>query len=73
MDSLTNVGVSVNNESKDGNFIILDTPKGFQIGTFGPYKFARSLLIHTVKDRKSTVFIVSDLESFLLTERTTSM
>jgi hypothetical protein len=36
MDSLTNVGVSVNNESKDGNFIILDAPKDYQIGTFGP-------------------------------------
>jgi hypothetical protein len=73
MDSLTNVGVSVNNESKDGNFIILDAPKDYQIGTFGAYKFARSLLVNTVKDRKSTVFIVSDLGSFLLTERTTSM
>ena len=44
MDSLTNGGVSVNNESKDGNFIILDAPKDYQIGTFGAYKFARSLL-----------------------------
>jgi hypothetical protein len=29
MDSLTHVGVSVNNESKDGNFIILDSLKAY--------------------------------------------
>ena len=29
MDSLTHVGVSANNETKDGNFIILDSLKAY--------------------------------------------
>jgi hypothetical protein len=47
MDSLTHVGVSVNNESKDGNYIILDAPTAYQMDAFGTYKFALSLLVHT--------------------------
>src|ERR671917_327580 len=33
IDSLTHVGVSVNKESKDGNLIILDAVKAYQIDT----------------------------------------
>ena len=47
MDSLMHVGVSVNNGSKDGNYIILDAPKAYQMDTFGAYKFALTLLVYT--------------------------
>jgi len=70
LDSLKHVGVSGNNVSKDRKFLPLDAPKGCQKDTFDAYKFAQSLLVHTAKDRKSAVFIMSDLRSFLLTERT---
>ncbi len=69
IDSLTEVGISVNNESKDGNLIILDAIKAYQIDTFGAFKFAKSLVMRAAKDGKAGVFNISDLGSFFVTER----
>src|SRR5688500_11076967 len=69
IDSLTHVGVSVNNESKDGNLIILDAVKAYQIDTFGAFKFAQSLVMRAAKDGKAGVFNISDLGSFFVADR----
>lgn len=69
IDSLTQVGVSVNKEAKDGNLIILDAIKAYQIDVFGAYKFAQSLVMRATKDGKAGVFNISDLGSFFVADR----
>jgi hypothetical protein len=69
IDSLTHIGISVNREAKDGNLIILDAVKAYQIDTVGAYKFAETLVKRAVKDGKAGVFNISDMGSFFLTER----
>lgn len=69
IDSLTQVGVSVNKEAKDGNLIILDAIKAYQIDVFGAYKFAQSLVMRAAKDGKAGVFNISDLGSFFVADR----
>jgi hypothetical protein len=69
IDSLTQVGVSVNKEAKDGNLIILDAIKAYQIDVFGAYKFAQSLVMRAAKDGKDGVFNISDLGSFFVADR----
>ena len=69
IDSLTQVGVSVNKEAKDGNLIILDAIKAYQIDVFGAYKFAQSLVMRAAKDGKTGVFNISDLGSFFVADR----
>ncbi len=69
IDSLTQVGVSVNKEAKDGNLIILDAIKAYQIDVFGAYKFAQSLVMCAAKDGKAGVFNISDLGSFFVADR----
>lgn len=68
-DSLTHIGILVNREAKDGNLIILDAVKAYQIDTLGAYKFAQTLVMRAAKDGKAGVFNISDLGSFFLTER----
>jgi MEDS: MEthanogen/methylotroph, DcmR Sensory domain len=70
IDSLIQVGVSVNKEAKDGNLIILDAVKAYQIDTMGAYTFAETLVMRAAKDCKAGVFNISDMGSFFLTERT---
>lgn len=69
IDSLTQAGVSVNKEAKDGNLIILDAIKTYQIDVFGAYKFAQSLVMRAAKDGKAGVFNISDLGSFFVADR----
>ena len=69
IDSLTQEGVSVNKEAKDGNLIILDAVKAYQIDDFGAFKFAQSLVMRSAKDGKAGVFNISDLGSFFVADR----
>jgi hypothetical protein len=69
IDSLTQAGVSVIKEAKDGNLIILDAIKAYQIDVFGAYKFAQSLVKRAAKDGKAGVFNISDLGSFFVADR----
>jgi hypothetical protein len=69
IDSLTQLGVSVNKEAKDGNLIISDAVKAYQIDTFGAFKFAQSLVMRAAKDGKAGVFNISDLGSFFVADR----
>ena len=69
IDSLIRVGVSVNKEAKEGNLVILDAVKAYQIDIFGALKFAKSLVIRATKNRKAGVFNISDMGSFFVTDR----
>ena len=69
IDSLTQVGVSVSKEAKDGNLIISDAVKAYQIDVFGAFKFAQSLVMRAAKDGKTGVFNISDLGSFFVADR----
>ena len=69
IDSLTQVGVSVNNEAKEGNLVILDAVKAYQIDIFGAFKFTRSLVTRAAKDGKAGVFNISDMGSFFVADR----
>lgn len=69
IDSLKQVGVSVNKEVKHGNFIILDAVKAYQIDVLGVLNFAKSLLMRAAKDGKAGVFNISDMGSFFLADR----
>ena len=67
--SLTQVGISVNKEAKDGNLVILDAVKAYQIDNFGAFKFAQSLVMRAAKNGKAGVFNISDLGSFFVADR----
>lgn len=69
IDSLKQVGVSVNKEVKHGNLIILDAVKAYQIDVSGVVNFAKSLLMRAAKDGKAGVFNISDMGSFFLADR----
>jgi hypothetical protein len=69
IDSLKQVGVSVNKEVKHGNLIILDAVKAYQIDVSGVVNFAKSLLMRATKDGKAGVFNISDMGSFFLADR----
>jgi hypothetical protein len=69
IDSLKQVGVSVNKEVKHGNLIILDAVKAYQLDVLGVFNFAKSLLMRAAKDGKAGVFNISDMGSFFLADR----
>ncbi len=69
LDSLRQVGVSVNKEVKHGNLIILDAVKAYQIDVSGVLNFAKSLLMRAAKNGKAGVFNISDMGSFFLADR----
>lgn len=69
IDSLKQVGVSVNKEAKGGNLVILDSVKAYQIDVFGAFKFAKSLVMRAAKVSKTGVFMMSDMGSFFLADR----
>lgn len=69
IDSLKQVGVSVNKEVKHGNLIILDAVKAYQIDVSGVLSFAKNLLMRAAKDGKAGVFNISDMGSFFLADR----
>ena len=67
--SLRSKGISVHDEKKRGNLIIVDALKVYQINTFGAINFAKDLVLHAAKDGKMGVFNLSDMGSFFLSER----
>jgi hypothetical protein len=68
-DELRSKGISVDNETKDGNLVIVDAVRAYQIDTYGAMKLGKSLVLRAVKEGKSGVFNMSDMGSFFLSER----
>jgi hypothetical protein len=68
-DELRNKGISVENEMKDGNLVIVDAVRAYQIDTYGAMKLGKSLMIRATREGKSGVFNMSDMGSFFLSER----
>jgi hypothetical protein len=67
-DTLKSKGISVDNEKKDGNLIIVDAVRTYQIDTYGALKLGRSLAMRATREGKAGVFNMSDLGSFFLSE-----
>jgi hypothetical protein len=63
-------GISVDHEMKEGNLVIVDAVRAYQIDTYGAMNLAKSLIMRAASDKKTGVFNVSDMGSFFLTERT---
>jgi hypothetical protein len=72
-DSLTQAGISVNNEIKNGNLVILDAVKAYQIDIHGAVKFATTLAKRAESDRKSGVFGLTEMGSFFIAEQIASL
>ena len=72
-DSLTEAGISVNNQTKEGNLIILDAVKAYQIDTYGAVKFVTTLVKQAERDGKAGVFALTDMGSFFIAERTATL
>lgn len=68
-DELRRKGISVDNETKDGNLVIVDAVRAYQIDTYGAVKLGKSLVLRAIKEGKSGVFNMSDMGSFFLSER----
>jgi hypothetical protein len=67
--ALKNKGISVDDEKKDGNLIIVDALKVYQIDISRAMNFAKDLVLRAAKDGKLGVFNLSDMGSFFLSER----
>ena len=67
-DELRSKGISVDDETKAGNLVIVDAVRAYQIDTYGAMKLAKSLVLRAIKEGKSGVFNMSDLGSFFLSE-----
>jgi hypothetical protein len=72
-DSLTQVGISVNKETKEGNLIILDAVKAYQIDTYGAVKFVTTLVKRAERDGKAGVFALTEMGSFFIAQRIASL
>src|SRR5918995_2691069 len=68
-DALRSKGISVDNEKKDGNLIIVDAVRAYQIDTYGAVKLGKSLVMRAARDGKTGVFAIPDMGSFFLSER----
>ena len=68
-DELRRKRISVDNETKDGNLVIVDAVRAYQIDTYGAMKLGKSLVLRAIKEGKSGVFNMSDMGSFFLSER----
>lgn len=68
-DSMTQVGICVNSETKEGNLIILDAVKAYQIDTYGAVKFVTTLVKQAERDAKAGVFALTEMGSFFIAER----
>ncbi len=68
-DALKSKGISVDDEKKDGNLIIVDALKVYQIDISRAMNFAKDLVLRAAKDGKLGVFNLSDMGSFFLSER----
>ncbi|MDQ3969001.1 MAG: MEDS domain-containing protein [Thermoproteota archaeon] len=67
-DALKSKGISVDNEKKDGNLIIVDAVRTYQVDTYGALKLGKSLAMRATREGKAGVFNMSDLGSFFLSE-----
>jgi hypothetical protein len=72
-NSLTQEGISVNDEIKNGNLVILDAVKAYQIDIHGALKFATTLAKRSESDGKSGVFALTEMGSFFIAERIASL
>ena len=68
-DSMMQVDISVNNETKEGNLIILDAVKAYQIDTYGAVKFVTTLVKQAERDGKAGVYALTEMDSFFIAER----
>jgi len=62
--------ISVDDERKEGNLVIVDAVRAYQIDTYGAMNLAKSLIMRAASEKKAGVFNISDMGSFFLTERT---
>jgi hypothetical protein len=67
--ALKHVGISVNNETKEGNLTILDSLKTYQIDVNGSVNFTKSLVTRAARDGKAGIINLADLGSFFVSER----
>lgn len=72
-DSLTRVGISFDSETKEGNLIILDAVSAYQMDTYGAAKFATNLVKQAETEGKSGVFALTEMGSFFIAERTSTL
>jgi hypothetical protein len=72
-DSLTQADISVNNEIKNGNLVIIDAVRAYQIEVHGALKFATTLAKRAESDGKSGVFGLTEMGSFFIAERIASL
>lgn len=68
-DALRSKRISVHDEKKNGNLIIVDALRTYQIDTYGAMNFAKDLVMRAARDGKEGVFNLSDMGSFFLSER----
>lgn len=68
-DALRSKQISVEYEKKNGNLIIVDAFRAYQIDMNGAMNFAKDLIKRATKDGKEGVFNLSDMGSFFLSER----
>ena len=61
IDSLTQLGISVNNETKKSNRIILNAVKAYQVDTYGAVKFVATLARQAERDGKSGIFALTEV------------
>ncbi len=73
LDSLSQAGICVSKETKEGNLIILDAVKAYQIDTYGAANFAATLAKRAEKGGKKGVFALTEMGSFFLAERIASL
>jgi len=71
--SLTQEGIPVSDEIENGNLVILDAVKAYQIDSHGALKFATTLAKRAESDRKSGVFGLTEMGSFFIAERIASL
>ncbi len=68
-DALRSKQISVEDEKKNGNLIIIDAFRAYQVDTNGAMNFAKDLVMRATQDGKKGVFNLSDMGSFFLCER----
>jgi hypothetical protein len=68
-DALRGKQISVEDEKKNGNLIIVDAFRAYQIDINGAMNFAKDLVKRATQDGKEGLFNLSDMGSFFLSER----
>jgi hypothetical protein len=68
-ESMMQVGISVSSETKEGNLIIVDGIRAYQIDTYGAVKFVTTLVKQAERDGKTGVFALTEMGSFFIAER----